>query len=480
MYIVKASPKIKNLKLLEKKIKGYLKYIEIVNKAKLLSKTIRDNDISLIKEIILSLRELRGILDSIQTNNLLIIYKLIYKSIKEEILRSKDLHSTLLDLILTDDFDKKLIGKLIKNDIEEINTFAYINNSSYKSLEKILKLYKKQNKPLMDELVIKSILLCTDNETMEKKYKELFKEEEEKSLKSMSQILTKSELLERTLTKYTTLKKQYIHNKNILKKQMPAFILSLSLSLGLMGGFTGLAASTCRIKKYRTETITYTSESSEPNIHESWELFLDSLRAKTRIDYVPLRYKVDGEEYVIKKTYDVSSYNFENYDDYFSLDLPLENIEIVLKEENIPSDKLFQKIIEIKQYYSKYKSNLDIPAFITISLLLIAGTIMLNLLLVLGDFNLYRHIEEYIKNQIEKIKVCNSRKEANKLLYETVKEIDELLSNNEEAYKKYKKLENEILKLFSDISDFPKINENYEQIEKEKIRMQKLSKTINQ
>ena len=41
MYIVKASPKIKNLKILEKKIKEYLKYIEIVNKAKLLSKTIR-------------------------------------------------------------------------------------------------------------------------------------------------------------------------------------------------------------------------------------------------------------------------------------------------------------------------------------------------------------------------------------------------------------------------------------------------------
>lgn len=311
MYIVKASPKIKNLKILEKKIKEYLKYIEIVNKAKLLSKTIRDNDISLIKEIILSLRELRGILDSTQTNNLLIIYKLIYNSIKEEILRSEDLHSTLLDLILTDDFDKKLIGKLIKNDIEEINTFAYINNSSYKSLEKILKLYKKQNKPLTDELVIKSILLCTNNEIMEKKYKELFKEEEEKSLKSMSQILTKSKLLERTLTKYTTLKKQYTHNKNILKKQMPAFILSLSLSLGLMGGFTGLAASTCRSRKYRTETITYTSESSVPNIHESWELFLDSLRAKTRIDYVPLRYKVDGEEYVIKKTYDVSSSKIE-------------------------------------------------------------------------------------------------------------------------------------------------------------------------
>ena len=35
MYIVKASPKIKNLKILEKKIKEYLKYIEIVNKGKM-------------------------------------------------------------------------------------------------------------------------------------------------------------------------------------------------------------------------------------------------------------------------------------------------------------------------------------------------------------------------------------------------------------------------------------------------------------
>lgn len=372
------------------------------------------------------------------------------------------MHSSILDLILEDKFDKGMIERVIDSEIDELRKNSFLNIYEYKNLEKYLKKEKQNITTLASETIIKGIIACTDKEQLEEHYltKSHDKLEEIKAiLEKMRDDRFWLQLYKESLTNS---QKKLKKRKTPLKKRMPSFILSTSLAISLLGGSTFGSYMLTAYKTCPTETITYTKDSLTPTKEEEWKLKQAREHTLTRIDYIPTGTTEDGQEYFIKKTYDLTEYNTIEKEDLFDIEIPCTKIETILKEENIPTNEFFQEIIEIKQDFTQEEIKCQKEIFLLIFITLIG----VSSFAFIEIFN--KKWRDTLKEIKSIMKESKDIEETYKKLLERITDLEESIKNNEELYKKYKQLKEEIAIIFDDKLEIEEASEYIKEIEEVK------------
>ncbi|MCI8331150.1 MAG: hypothetical protein HFE04_03525 [Bacilli bacterium] len=462
IYLISSSPKIYDLEEINSKIEDYLKYIEIikqVNEIKEKENIDIEEEIQKLKAIIISLREVRHVITTNNLNDLKVLYCLILDYIKKEILKDKEMHSSILDLILEDKFDKGMIERVIDSEIDELRKNSYLNINEYQNFEEYLKKEKQNITTLASETIIKGIIACTDKEQLEENY--LTRSQD--TLKEIKAILEKMRddrfWLQLYKESLTNSQKKLKKRKTSLKNRMPSFILSTSLAVSLLGGSTFGSYMLTAYRTCPTETITYTKDSLTPTKEEGWQPKELREHTLTRIDYIPTGTAEDGQEYFIKKTYDLTEYNTIEKEELFDIEIPYTEVETIFKEENIPTNEFFQEIIEIKQDFTQEEIKCPKERFA----LLLTG-LLCESILIWGKICCKKWYAT-LKELKTKMKESKDIEETYKKLLERITDLEESIKNNEELYKKYKQLKEEITIIFGNKLEIEEASEYIKELE---------------
>lgn len=243
---------------------------------------------------------------------------------------------------------------------------------------------------------------------------------------------------------------------------MPSFILTTSLAISLLGGSTFGSYISSSYKICPTETITYTKDSLTPTKEKGWNLKESREHTLTRIDYIPTGTSEDGQEYFIKKTYDLTEYNKIEKEELFDIEIPYTEVETIPKEENIPTNKFFQEIIEIQQDFTQEEIKCQKEIFILVFMTLIGVS-------CLGFMNIFNTKWRDTLKEIKAImKESLDIEETYKKLFERITNLEESIKNNKELYRKYKQLKEEITIIFGDKLEIEEASEYIKELEEVK------------
>lgn len=361
------------LSLLDKKISELNAYFTMINKVKYISESLGTISKENLLECVGMMTEL---IDELNRNELFhlnsqskkveMTYKVAYNLIKKEILINHS--SLLLSAIKDDEISSSYICRLIFSEIKEIFDMTCANPKAIKNLETVLsKITSNEIARVLDNEVIKSILLVTDYEELKDSFLKEFMGErgqlEVELLKEKSTIDDDiSTAIEEKKNKISELKKK---TKSIIS---PTILLLMVIS-AIASGVVSLNNIDKNKTKYNTETLIYVDTSDE---------IIRTTDVETKLtDALHTEYNLNGElfEFETKRTleicgetyfdenwhplytytlYDVNDYLFEDYSNYEKID------ESDLQDKIIESgikkgEPLFRSKVEIKTQDTRNK-----------------------------------------------------------------------------------------------------------------------------
>ena len=361
------------LSLLDKKIGELNAYFTMINKVKYISESLGTISKENLLECVGMMTEL---IDELNRNELFhlnsqskkveMTYKVAYNLIKKEILINHS--SLLLSAIKDDEISSSYICRLIFSEIKEIFDMTCANPKAIKNLETVLsKITSNEIARVLDNEVIKSILLVTDYEELKDSFlKEFMGERGQLEVELLKE---KSTIDDDISTAIEEKKNKILELKKKTKSIISPTILLLMVISAIASGVVSLNNIDKNKTKYNTETLIYVDTSDE---------IIRTTDVETKLtDALHTEYNLNGElfEFETKRTleicgetyfdenwhplytytlYDVNDYLFEDYSNYEKID------ESDLQDKIIESgikkgEPLFHSKVEIKTQDTRNK-----------------------------------------------------------------------------------------------------------------------------
>lgn len=361
------------LSLLDKKIGELNAYFTMINKVKYISESLGTISKENLLECVGMMTEL---IDELNRNELFhlnsqskkveMTYKVAYNLIKKEILINHS--SLLLSAIKDDEISSSYICRLIFSEIKEIFDMTCANPKAIKNLETVLsKITSNEIARVLDNEVIKSILLVTDYEELKDSFlKEFMGERGQLEVELLKE---KSTIDDDISTAIEEKKNKILELKKKTKSIISPTILLLMVISAIASGVVSLNNIDKNKTKYNTETLIYVDTSDE---------IIRTTDVETKLtDALHTEYNLNGElfEFETKRTleicgetyfdenwhplytytlYDVNDYLFEDYSNYEKID------ESDLQDKIIESgikkgEPLFRSKVEIKTQDTRNK-----------------------------------------------------------------------------------------------------------------------------
>lgn len=361
------------LSLLDKKISELNAYFTMINKVKYISESLGTISKENLLECVGMMTEL---IDELNRNELFhlnsqgkkveMTYKVAYNLIKKEILINHS--SLLLSAIKDDEISSSYICRLIFSEIKEIFDMTCANPKAIKNLETVLsKITSNEIARVLDNEVIKSILLVTDYEELKDSFlKEFMGERGQLEVELLKE---KSTIDDDISTAIEEKKNKILELKKKTKSIISPTILLLMVISAIASGVVSLNNIDKNKTKYNTETLIYVDTSDE---------IIRTTDVETKLtDALHTEYNLNGElfEFETKRTleicgetyfdenwhplytytlYDVNDYLFEDYSNYEKID------ESDLQDKIIESgikkgEPLFHSKVEIKTQDTRNK-----------------------------------------------------------------------------------------------------------------------------
>ncbi len=361
------------LSLLDKKIDELNAYFTMINKVKYISESLE----TITKENLLEwVGMMTELIDELNRNELFhlnsqskkveMTYKVAYNLIKKEILINHS--SLLLSAIKDDEISSSYICRLIFSEIKEIFDMTCANPKAIKNLETVLsKITSNEIARVLDNEVIKSILLVTDYEELKDSFlKEFMGERGQLEVELLKE---KSTIDDDISTAIEEKKNKILELKKKTKSIISPTILLLMVISAIASGVVSLNNIDKNKTKYNTETLIYVDTSDEIIRTTDVETKLtDALHTEYNLNGEPFEFEtkrtleICGETYFDENwhplytytLYDVNDYLFEDYSNYEKID------ESDLQDKIIESgikkgEPLFRSKVEIKTQDTRNK-----------------------------------------------------------------------------------------------------------------------------
>lgn len=361
------------LSLLDKKIGELNAYFTMINKVKYISESLGTISKENLLECVGMMTEL---IDELNRNELFhlnsqskkveMTYKVAYNLIKKEILINHS--SLLLSAIKDDEISSSYICRLIFSEIKEIFDMTCANPKAIKNLETVLsKITSNEIARVLDNEVIKSILLVTDYEELKDSFlKEFMGERGQLEVELLKE---KSTIDDDISTAIEEKKNKILELKKKTKSIISPTILLLMVISAIASGVLTLNNIDKNKTKYNTETLIYVDTSDEIIRTTDVETKLtDALHTEYNLNGEPFEFEtkrtleICGETYFDENwhplytytLYDVNDYLFEDYSNYEKID------ESDLQDKIIESgikkgEPLFRSKVEIKTQDTRNK-----------------------------------------------------------------------------------------------------------------------------
>lgn len=361
------------LSLLDKKIGELNAYFTMINKVKYISESLGTISKENLLECVGMMTEL---IDELNRNELFhlnsqskkveMTYKVAYNLIKKEVLINHS--SLLLSAIKDDEISSSYICRLIFSEIKEIFDMTCANPKAIKNLETVLsKITSNEIARVLDNEVIKSILLVTDYEELKDSFlKEFMGERGQLEVELLKE---KSTIDDDISTAIEEKKNKILELKKKTKSIISPTILLLMVISAIASGVLTLNNIDKNKTKYNTETLIYVDTSDEIIRTTDVETKLtDALHTEYNLNGEPFEFEtkrtleICGETYFDENwhplytytLYDVNDYLFEDYSNYEKID------ESDLQDKIIESgikkgEPLFHSKVEIKTQDTRNK-----------------------------------------------------------------------------------------------------------------------------
>ena len=489
---------IKKLRRLESVLEEYNVYFKSLNTCNYIDTKIEnENAKSILNDYSDKIIE---ILKSINNSNTLYyederkiiekIYDTAYKIIKLEIITNGS--SNVYDYIKKYDTHLYFINDVVLKEINRLN----LKDDKYSRIkEKIYEIKSNGIDQSYFDLGLIKLLLCYDdnNEFKNNIYIELnniLKEIEDNTKNAFEKNKDNEEI--RNIIENI---KDYISylKKDICKKTLSVF-LSLFITLGIGLGIHKVSKKLSIIKCYQMTTTTYSKENGLKKEEKLINKNTVDARPLTVIKEYGIWKKTDVQGNLKRyiKSYDVSTYEFDNIEDYLNYDLDYYDVKAKKTHETESQHDITnlykEKYIEVEQNHIDKQEIIEqysLAFHIFTEIMLYVGYIIIICVTYHNKTENYKNtilsnIEEIIDN-IKKLKSDNEKKRKHlEQLKINIEELYQIINDNKELMQKFNKLYEENKYLLNNTNElYEKFNEltlNTESYELNKIDTKKLIK----
>lgn len=462
---------------IEKRLEKYGKLVLLKNKISYLENAIKSEEankdlqkfIKLSIEILKSLKELNPSIISKNKEYYEEVYKVIYEFIKLEL--ALTLESETLKELTKDISGIYYIDKLIREDIEEIQSYSYTENIKLIDRLNMMKngsTSQTLSSNIVNKDVIISILLIKQKEKLLNSFQKSLNDIESnynENLQNIEDLMGASQkrIEENIKEQEESLKKS---NKELKKK---LFSIALSLAVVFAIGKNIPSFSEYANTKVVTTTEIY-EEGKEPVSLTSYEFTSKEI---TRIlEIYGISYKNSGQNFCEKRTYDVTNVIIEDgvNQDYLNIDVEKFDLKEIKTAESIelesPTFKEIRKLTVVTSDLDNPNNTFDENAYKS-DLKIFYAILVLASFTKIGPINLLIQIIKKINTYDKITDIINLLVEENENL---LKECKKYIHSNEDLEKTYYSIMNGEIKYLTDqeiedkIKDLIKRNSEYKRI----------------